>query len=493
MAMTFRASKRGYSPNCNELRTKLKIALELEEQEKRISNSKNRIDGIGETIKLLRDSGGTTRQRIVLNEFGAPISGTSFSFWGATRSTVISNSTSTMASTITSSISIEKSVVVAPSTSNGLVNGSNVTVIKPVPLVIRTQSADEISGAVAHPTKPSEIRKLIRSKMVRCRICKNRFLEKHLYERHLRDRHPTEHLAYLIQQEDEMRQQRKEELETNRLDEIISGGFIPPQEDLDASKFEFDINDIPLPGELTGGIPARFDRYGVLYQPKRIYKKKVSPQCPFCDKRYRNEHSLKKHISKKHTDCIEWVQCLKCFKPVPSKEELPDHLCEMIYICFECTPARNLCDEVRLFNHRAKFHRGENSGFKCNLCNQKFLTPRKLRKHKKMSHVFTKTYQCHFCEELFISETAVTTHERIHTGIIKFECKICDFKCNRFLNMEEHRKEEHGYLCTICQEKLSEWSDLKNHMLIEHGGYLSSEFSSGYIESPRVWQMFKGE
>lgn len=66
-----------------------------------------------------------------------------------------------------------------------------------------------------------------------------------------------------------------------------------------------------------------------------------------------------------------------------------------------------MCDELRLYNHRAKFHRGQQSGFKCNLCNQKFLTPRKLRKHKKMSHVFTKTYQCHFCEELFITETAV--------------------------------------------------------------------------------------
>lgn len=79
-------------------------------------------------------------------------------------------------------------------------------------------------------------------------------------------------------------------------------------------------------------------------------------------------------------------------------------------------------------------------------------------------------------------EFQVTTHERIHTGIIKFECKVCDFKCNRFLNMEEHRKDEHGYLCSICQGKVSEWSDLKNHMLIEHGGYLSSEFNSGQMK-----------
>src|SRR4051812_21926135 len=87
---------------------------------------------------------------------------------------------------------------------------------------------------------------------------------------------------------------------------------------------------IPLPGELTNGVPARFDKYGAIFQPKRVYKKKVSPQCPFCDKRYRNEISLKKHIQKKHPECQEFVQCLRCFKAIPSKEQVESHLCEMV-------------------------------------------------------------------------------------------------------------------------------------------------------------------
>lgn len=72
--------------------------------------------------------------------------------------------------------------------------------------------------------------------------------------------------------------------------------------------------------------------------------------------------------------------------------------------------------------------------------------------------------------------------------------------------MEEHRKEEHGFICSICQQRLSEWGEIKNHTLSEHGGYLTSEHNAskctldnvchklvGYIESPRVWLMFKGE
>lgn len=75
----------------------------------------------------------------------------------------------------------------------------------------------------------------------------------------------------------------------------------------------------------------------------------------------------------------------------------------------------------------------------------------------------------------------MTTHERIHTGIIKFECRICDFKCNRFVWMEEHQKEEHGYICSVCQHKCAEWGALKDHTLQEHGGYLTSESNAGLI------------
>ncbi|VDK45825.1 unnamed protein product [Anisakis simplex] len=338
-----------------------------------------------------------------------------------------------------------------------------------------------------------EVRRVMRSKMYRCKRCKNRFIERNLYERHLRDRHLSDYEDYMREQEAEMEQQRQEELEANRIEELQTGGFIPPANDINAEKFPVDVDKIPLPGELNGGIAPRFDTFGGLKSVRRPYRKKISPQCPFCDKRFRNEFSLKKHFIKKHPDCVEFVQCVKCFKCLKNYSELSSHQCELAHVCFECVPIRNLCTEVRLNNHRKKFHRGANSGFRCNLCNLKFLTPRKLRKHKKMSHVFTKTYQCHFCDEIFISEVAVMTHERIHTGIIKFECKVCDFKCNRFVQMEYHNKEEHGYICSICHDRLSEWSDIKNHTLSEHGGYLTTESNSGYIESPRVWVMFKGE
>uniref|UniRef100_A0AC35UG37 C2H2-type domain-containing protein n=1 Tax=Rhabditophanes sp. KR3021 TaxID=114890 RepID=A0AC35UG37_9BILA len=353
---------------------------------------------------------------------------------------------------------------------------------------------DEIVGALHHPTDPQIIRKKFREKMTRCKVCKNRFLEKQQYERHLRDKHPIEHLKYLIQQEDEMEAQRKFEMDQNRLEEIATGGFIPPESEYKEICEAIILENIPLPGEADKGFGPRMNNRGQLIMGKRPYlKRKVSPQCPFCDKRFRNEHSLKKHIEKKHEESKEFFSCLRCFKAINNGEDKLKHRCEFAHVCFECIPMKNMCTENRLMAHRAKFHRGANSGFRCNLCNAKFLTPRKLRKHKKMSHVFTKTFACHFCTEQFISEPSVTAHERVHTGIIKFECKICDFKSNRYPYMEQHKKEEHGYICSICQDKFPEWSEIKEHTISVHGGYLTTEDNTGYIECPRVWVLFKGE
>ncbi|RCN27649.1 zinc finger, C2H2 type [Ancylostoma caninum] len=181
-----------------------------------------------------------------------------------------------------------------------------------------------------HPTDVVSVRKLMRSKMIRCKRCKNRFIERNIYERHLRDRHPEDYTIYIEEQEAEMEQQRQEEIEANRIEELQTGGFIPPESEIEASSFDVDVEGIPLPGENNGGVAPRFDQYGRLKQLKRPYKKKVSPQCPFCDKRFRNEYSLKKHFVKKHSELVEFKQCTRCFKCVKDDEEMENHLCELV-------------------------------------------------------------------------------------------------------------------------------------------------------------------
>ncbi|UMM39882.1 hypothetical protein L5515_016748 [Caenorhabditis briggsae] len=201
---------------------------------------------------------------------------------------------------------------------------------------------------------------------------------------------------------------------------------------------------------------------------KMIRQKMI--RCKKCKTRFLEKNLYKRHLRDKHPKLYDLFIEQQSEECEAQKQAERDH---------------QLFDEMKTGSFIPPLCSGIGYGhsplrarFSCKECLKRFLTPRKLRKHMKMSHVFTTTYQCHFCDELFINETARYTHERIHTGIIKFECQICDYRANRYSDMEEHNLNEHGYVCPICQHKT----------MIQ-----ASEDSISYIESPRLWMLFKGE
>lgn len=129
--MTFRTNS-----NCIQLRDQLKFALEQENENKKIRKTKvyyhtihiciyskifqTHINGVGEILQLLKDPTRTSKQRIVLNESGAPINGKKFSFWTASKQQPPTQN----------SASTEKSVLIPSTSNNAILNGiSNVTII----------------------------------------------------------------------------------------------------------------------------------------------------------------------------------------------------------------------------------------------------------------------------------------------------------------------------------------------------------------------------
>lgn len=79
------------------------------------------------------------------------------------------------------------------------------------------------------------------------------------------------------------------------------------------------------------------------------FRLQVSPQCPFCDKRFRNEVSLKKHFVKKHPETVDFVQCLRCFKAVKTKNELSAHECDLVISFMENWDFKQTCRKLMNF------------------------------------------------------------------------------------------------------------------------------------------------
>lgn len=51
--------------------------------------------------------------------------------------------------------------------------------------------------------------------------------------------------------------------------------------------------------------------------------------CPFCDKQFRNEASLKEHMNKKHPKSVNYVQCNECYKYLGKSDNMATHICEL--------------------------------------------------------------------------------------------------------------------------------------------------------------------
>ena len=110
----------------------------------------------------------------------------------------------------------------------------------------------------------------------------------------MKEKHYEDYLKYIEQQEkvrgindtvntiksfstlQELQQMRQDEMEANRIEEIISGGFVPTEEEIDAASFEVETKEIPLPGELYGGRVPTFDAYGNIRLPRVPYRRKVA-------------------------------------------------------------------------------------------------------------------------------------------------------------------------------------------------------------------------
>lgn len=120
---------------------------------------------------------------------------------------------------------------------------------------------------------------------------------------------------------------------------------------------------------------------------------------------------------------------------------------------------------------------GDETKYKCEICNSSFTLQRLLNRHMK-THSFYKRYHCQFCTKGFNDTFDLKRHIRTHKGIKPFKCSRCDKSFTQRCSLEAHLTRVHGvvhkfgfrerrskmFVCEDCGSTFTENSDFMKHV-----------------------------
>ncbi|OQV16391.1 putative PR domain zinc finger protein 10 [Hypsibius exemplaris] len=150
--------------------------------------------------------------------------------------------------------------------------------------------------------------------------------------------------------------------------------------------------------------------------------------------------------------------------PVPTTCPLPD-------CSFQDSVLSKLLDHVdkhkRLIYGRPK----EN---KCSQCRFSFKTPEFLARHIRRMHTHIgsdRSFDCPSCSRKFVTQAALRSHARVHSGRQLFECPVCLLRFGSSREIQKHgdtHRVNGGFSCRVCQNVYPEFHILKRHLRTEH-------------------------
>ena len=161
--------------------------------------------------------------------------------------------------------------------------------------------------------------------------------------------------------------------------------------------------------------------------------------CKECGMKFYNNGTLNRHILSKHEGLT--FSCDQCDYQTSRKDTLTSHI---------------------LSKHLK-------SKFKCDSC--EFVgKERALRAHKSIVHK-GKRIMCCYCDYQADSRHALVKHKMYnHDGIIKYDCRECDYQGTQERHLKNHMKkhEDTKFPCFKCNFQSTTKSELKHHYQLQH-------------------------
>ncbi|KAK1135035.1 hypothetical protein K0M31_007807 [Melipona bicolor] len=219
--------------------------------------------------------------------------------------------------------------------------------------------------------------------------------------------------------------------------------------------------------------------------------------CPVCQRVFKNEIMLQKHIRRFHEKIYP---CDKCNKWYPSKLLLQEHKisheddsylqCSMCHLKYK--------RKIGLKYHHIRVHSNIEPKYMCDYCGKRFKLKIDLgghieKTHLNVSHIckicgkvvknithhewqhdrvakkIVYKYGCNLCRKKFTTRNNLDNHLLMHKD--GFKCTLCDKVFSSPYSLGSHKSTKHrrGATCTICEKSFASKSNFYQHVLIHAG------------------------
>ncbi|KAJ2941943.1 hypothetical protein O0L34_g10761 [Tuta absoluta] len=192
-----------------------------------------------------------------------------------------------------------------------------------------------------------------------------------------------------------------------------------------------------------------------------IRLKHLPPECKICNKQFKDNHCLRRHMSNTHPEVIdkkvkpELTYCVECDKQFPSQAKYRLHLKttiahnplvaarKTIVPCPDC--GKIFTRKSYMNNHYRLFHQKQTKHY-CELCDKYLGSGWAMKVHIKGVHQKIrepKTKVCDICGRAFQTNAVLAKHRRTHTGERPYKCIHCPAAFAQSSALNSHTRTQH--------------------------------------------------
>ncbi|XP_051510387.1 GDNF-inducible zinc finger protein 1-like [Myxocyprinus asiaticus] len=198
-------------------------------------------------------------------------------------------------------------------------------------------------------------------------------------------------------------------------------------------------------------------------------------RCEQCSRSFYYEKSYLKHLSVSHgVKTNTTFRCDICQQTFANRCNLKIHQRhvhndERLFPCDVCDKTFKRKKDVT--RHKRQVHEGGTDRHFCHICGKALSSKTALTLHER-THSGHKPFKCNECGSSFSQSSALKTHQRIHTGEKPFACDLCDARFTQNHMLSYHRRCHTGekpFMCENCGKSFASKEYLKHHNRIHSG------------------------